>query len=252
VVWILSRPEPTPLLVAAAIDYDAPAPPNAWAKEDIERILSLREAKIVTSPGKNVDWSTSVWKNAASGKIALKAQLDEAVGQGAKLVIVYLSMHGVVNGENEPCLLPPAASPLDSSKWLKVRDLLDSLFPKQGERPKRTLLILDCNRIDVNWDMGVLHNSFAERLKPVVKEKQAEYPGLAVLNSTSPGQVGWPTTGHGSSKRSPASRCVRSFAMWWQKRPRRQGNGRPNRLPRPVNPTSPAVRPKPPRSISSL
>ena len=191
VVWILSRPEPTPLLAAAAIDYDAPAPPNAWAKEDIEQLLSLRDEEVVSYPGQTADWSNIVWKDRESGKSKLKAQLDETIHQGAKLVIVYLSMHGVVDGENEPCLLPPGASPLDSSKWLKLRELLDYLFPKQAEKPKRALLVLDCSRIDVNWGLGVLYNGFAERLAAVVKEKQAEYPGLAVLSSASRGQVGW-------------------------------------------------------------
>ncbi len=146
----------------------------------------------------SVDWSKVRCDSRDSIKKQLKAQLDAAVKSRSgklDLAIIYVGMHGVVNEKNEACLLPSleGASLLNSDNWLPVSDLLDALFPENEKesRPKKTLLLLDCNRIDANWNMGVLYNDFAERLKAAVEKKWKDYGGLVVINSTSPGQIGW-------------------------------------------------------------
>ncbi len=76
---------------------------------------------------------------------------------------------------------------------MRVADLLDTLFPADNSKLRSSalnkLLILDSNRMDLNWSLGLLYNTFAERLPAVVGEKNI--PGLVVLNSASPGQIGW-------------------------------------------------------------
>ena len=200
IVYITRQHKRTPLVLAAVTDYESPVPPNGWAREDIKRLQQLDQDEIVGFPKKYADWANVAWRDVESGKHNLHDQMEEAMREATRLgpgqvVIVYLSMHGVVNGDNEPCLLPPTASdasPLNGDKWLRVADLLDELFPKHAEKlPKNVLLLLDCSRIDVDWHLGVLHNNFAERLHAVVEEKQREYPGLAVLTSAGPGQIGW-------------------------------------------------------------
>ena len=113
-------------------------------------------------------------------------------------IIVYLSVHGVVNQDGKPCLLLPGDSPLASDKWLPLEKLVEYLFPADAQRalPAKKLLILDCNRMDVNYRLGLLYDSFADGLNDIVKN----HPGLAILNSTSPGQIGWtsPEQLHGS------------------------------------------------------
>jgi hypothetical protein len=70
----------------------------------------------------------------------------------ALAVIVYLSVHGAVNRSGEPCLLLPGFSPCDTDQWLRLHDLLQYLFYDDSpERlPEHKLLILDCNRMDMN------------------------------------------------------------------------------------------------------
>ncbi|GAF73470.1 unnamed protein product, partial [marine sediment metagenome] len=186
--WLIPKPMPTPFLVAVVTDYQQPVPPNAWTTEDVEQLRSLHDERILK-------YTKVAWESEESGLKHLRQALDAATpgGPDKDLVIIYLSMHGLVDGEGKPCLLPPGASPLHSDGWLRVRDLINYLFPKQtpGKQPAKVkkLLILDCNRMDVNWNLGLLYNSFAERLQAVVEEESV--PGLVVLNSSGPGQIGW-------------------------------------------------------------
>ena len=188
VVWLVWTPLRTPFLVATITNYGAPIAPNGWAREDVERFHGLDEAEVLKC-------SEVPWESSESGLRELRRQLDLASpgGPDKNVVIIYLSMHGVVNEAGEPCLLPPGASASDTSQWLRVRELLAGLFgpDRTGSRGDkvRKLLVLDAHRMDVNWRLGLLYNGFADRLPQVVEE--ANVPNLVVLNSAGPGQLGW-------------------------------------------------------------
>ena len=53
----------------------------------------------------------------------------------------------------------------------------------------RKLVILDYNRMDANWGLGLLYNGFADDSMPPASG--ATSSRLVLLNSTSPGQIGW-------------------------------------------------------------
>ncbi len=188
VVWLVWTPLRTPFLVATVTNYGPPISPNAWAREDVERFHGLDQAEVLKC-------SEVPWESSETGVRELRRQLDSAPpgGPDKNLVIVYLSMHGAVNAAGEPCLLPPGASASDSSQWLRVRELLDDLFGQgqtgsRGDKVRK-LLVLDANRMDANWRLGLLYNGFADRLPLVVEE--ANIPNLVVLSSAGPGQIGW-------------------------------------------------------------
>jgi len=188
VVWLVWTPLRTPLIIATATNCESPLAPNAWAREDAERLQILDQEEVLKC-------SAVAWESKELGLAQLRRQLEAAVpgGPHKDLVILYLSLPGAVDEAAEPCLIPPGASPWKSDEWLRVRDLLGRLFPqdpagKPAARVKK-LLILDANRTGSDWKLGLLYNSFAERLQSVVQE--LNIPNLAVLNSTSPGQVGW-------------------------------------------------------------
>lgn len=188
VVWLVWTPVRTPFLAAAVTNYGAPLPPNAWAREDYERFLTLDQAEIIKCT--EISWE--------SNDIAvrqLRQQLAAAApgGPDKNLLIVYLSLHGAVNEAGEPCLLPAAASASDSSQWLRVSELLQEVFAKvqaeKGRAGVQVLLVLDTHRMDTNWSLGLLYNGFAERLPAVVEE--ANVPNLTVLTAAGYGQIGW-------------------------------------------------------------
>ncbi len=186
VYGLLFKAVKTPLIVVAGTEYEWPLPPNAWAREDVDRFQELH--------GKTIDVVevSADWNAGENALLDFKERLSQAIlrRSGASAVMIYISMHGVVDGNGNPCLIPPGGSPLDDTSWIRVRTLLDAiknLPPKTSELEK--ILILDCNRIQTNWSLGVLDNTFAGSLKKEVLK--AEVKNLVVLNSVSPGQVGW-------------------------------------------------------------
>ena len=183
--YLMYRPIRTPLLMAAATRYAPPWPPNAWAREDLEALTALDRQEVATC-------LVIPWESNAEGLRRLGAELDAVRpgGPGKNVVIVYLSMHGAVDVQGRPCLVPPGAT-LDGNGWLPVHELLQTLFveARPGGLPGhvRKLLVLDAGRMHSHWDAGILYNAFAERLSEVVADLKV--PNLAVLNSASPGQV---------------------------------------------------------------
>jgi Mg-chelatase subunit ChlD len=191
ILYLLPTPVPTPFLVAVVTDYEAPVPPNAWAEEDAEGLQDLDRQRVL----KCIRIPPARWESKESGIDELRRQLESTKPGGPRkdLVVMYVSMPGVVDGKGEPCLIPPGASPWKSDQWLRVRELLKQPFlknqsDKRADQVKR-LLILDAARVGNDWNLGLLYNSFADRLPAVVRE--VNNPSLYVLNSAGPGQVGW-------------------------------------------------------------
>jgi hypothetical protein len=193
VYLLLFRPEQTPLISAAVTNYSWPIPPNAWAAEDLQALSHLDGETL-----QQVDLSAA-WQSKETGLRNLEEQLRLAVDRRSSLgaAVIYLSMHGVVDGEGEPCLLTADASPLQSETWLRVRTLLGRIKGLQLPSNLRVLLVLDSTRIDTHWGLGQLYNAFAERLPGVVEASGV--PNLAIINSTGPGQIAWTSAElHGS------------------------------------------------------
>jgi hypothetical protein len=187
-LWVYSllfRAVQTPVVVLAATDYGWPVPPNGWVREDVDRLGNLHGKTLyVVEP--TVDWS--------AGEHALRDiqdRISDALARRnrASAVLIYLSMHGCVDGEGNPCLVPPGGSPLDAESWISVGDLLDSIKGLAKNNDRDIILVLDCNRLQTDWRLGLLYNSFADRLPEVVR--QSAVPNLVVLNSAGPGQIGW-------------------------------------------------------------
>jgi len=189
-VWyIMITPKRTPLLVMAVTGYSGSLslaiPPNAWAKEDLDNFSRLDKEEAIV---KYIPTEPAQGKKGVEAFEPLRDAIGKELEQKHKALIVYLGVHGVVNGDGEPCLLLPGESSLTGISWLPLKELLPYLFPKDAP-PAEKLLILDCSRMDANWRLGLLYNGFADRLQGVVDS--AGIPDLAVLNSTSPGQIGW-------------------------------------------------------------
>jgi hypothetical protein len=183
VYLLLVSPERTPMVVVAATDYTLPLPLNPWAHEDHLAIAKLHK-KNLTVYDVSASWST---EGSAKANIVPADVLSNQKGDHEP-VIVYISAHGIVDGNNQPCLLPRGASISDSSSWIRVKDILEKLKPTEPDTPGR-LLVLDCNRIRMNWGLGVIYNSFAERVQQVAESYSAE--NLAVIISAGPGQTNW-------------------------------------------------------------
>lgn len=187
---LLSIQVQTPLIAIASGPYMAPFAPNSWALEDLEGFFSLHEKNLAV-----MDLS-SAWQAKESGLRELQLELDRAHkhGRRAGAVMIYLSMHGVTDADGNPCLVPPNASPYQSETWLPVSRLLDEIAARHLLEDMRIVLVLDCGRTPVNWQIGLLYNGFTEGLETLIQERvtnDGPLKNLVVLNSTSAGETGF-------------------------------------------------------------
>jgi Mg-chelatase subunit ChlD len=178
----------TPLLAIGITQYAAPLPPNAYAMEDITSLETTNPRNITNRPLRQGGTREDCRR-------FLESQLTSQRPGGPKrdVVLIYLSAHGVVNEQNEPCLLFGDAEPLDDATWLPIRELFEWLKKDQErlETAKRKIvLLLDAGRIEDDWGLGILYNGFAELLAEAWQ--RADVPRLYVLNAASAGQVSWP------------------------------------------------------------
>ena len=157
-VWLLLlAPKRTPLIVLSAAPYSWPLPPNAWAAEDFDH-LGVMDGETITIRGQE----DPVFRKADFLE-RLDKEIEQVQKQSPKLpLVVWVSLHGVADSTGETIhLIPPKASPTDPASWIELDELLGRI---QKVTPQRNaLLILDCNRMQVNWNIGLLANQFAEK-----------------------------------------------------------------------------------------
>ena len=166
--WLFPDHESTPLLVISATAYHAPAPPNAFAAEDVAR---MRKAY---GSYHNIALSepAEAPKDSASLLDIVRSFLNRAQpgGPDKKVVMIYLSAHGVVNGAGEPCLLLPDHDPLRCGTWLPVSELIKTITQAANLEDCQKIVLLDATRIDDAWRMGVFANTFAIALDSLINE----------------------------------------------------------------------------------
>ena len=123
-VYLMYRPMRTPLLMAAATDYAPPWPPNAWAKEDLQGLTVLDRQEVATCHQLS-------WESNEEGLRQLRSQLDAVRpgGPSKDVVIVYLSVHGAVDAQGRPCLVPPGAA-IEGQTNFEVKVVFDRDVPE--------------------------------------------------------------------------------------------------------------------------
>jgi len=157
-VWLFPDRQPTPMLVASISGYDAPVPPNAFAAEDAARFLAAYA---------DYDNVRPTFSSPPRTSTELLHQIEDYLnrarpgGPDKNVVLIYLSAHGVVNDQGEPCLLLPGHDPLVAATWLPMAKVLEALAQPSASKPYTTVLLLDAHRIDDAWRMGIVANTFS-------------------------------------------------------------------------------------------
>ena len=156
-VWnLLSPARLTPVITLATEVYRWPFPPNAWAAEDLEALTPLKDQTIA------LEAKAFNRKDGFSASFGgLRAEFQEIV-DGAATIIVYVSAHGIVR-DGTPYIVPPGALADDSDHWLSVEELLKSIRQVSADS-EHVLVVLDCSRLQANWNLGLLSNDFSAAL----------------------------------------------------------------------------------------
>jgi hypothetical protein len=180
--YLLYAPERTPVLTVVATDYNWPLPPNAWATEDLESLRELDGETLVLHD------LSEAWRSKERGLAQLTTQLVEAHRRQGSLepIVIYLSLHGAVDGAGRACLIPPGSNPQDSETWLPLADVLAAIDAAKLPPRQPKLLVLDCSRQLVNWNIGLLASGLADALTTEVNATQI--PGLVILSSAGHGE----------------------------------------------------------------
>lgn len=162
-VWLIglllfSPLRPT-LVVLNAAPYTWPMAPNGWSSEDVGK-LAVMDGATITLRGKGQPVASR-----AEFIARLEREVDRSLGEARRLpLIIWVSMHGIVDGSTGRAYLVPAqSSPTNAQTWIDVEDLLmrlNKLRPADD-----TLLILDCQRMRVNWNIGLTDNGFADTVR---------------------------------------------------------------------------------------
>lgn len=186
--YLIQKPVLTPVIILtepAEAPYRWPLTPNAWSREDVRGWAEL--------DGQTLDLADL--SGACLTRDELRASLARALPQvarrhsAAEALVLYVNLHGAVDGAGQPCLVLPGSDPLRSESWLPVAELLALVKSAGLPDELHKLVVLDCARERTNWQLGLLENTFAESLADVVAA--AEVPRLAVLASARPGQIAW-------------------------------------------------------------
>jgi len=188
IAMLLQREVQFPFVAIVQTTYPRAFPPNAWAYEDLDSLQTGSDAL----DRKTIDVVdlTDTHRSNESLLLISPDQRRRAIWQArrAGVIVFYLSLHGLVNDSGDACVATSDSDPLNASTWLPVTRLLSQIQDWNLPREVHKLLILDCNRQETNWAVGLLENSFAARL---LKAFEAiSIPNLVILNSTSPGQIG--------------------------------------------------------------
>ncbi|MCS7469546.1 VWA domain-containing protein [Stieleria sp. ICT_E10.1] len=186
-IWLLLlSPKRTPMVVLSAAPYSWPLPPNAWAKEDFEKLAAM-DGETITLRGSDdpVFKATDFYQR-------LEREIKRAEGQSHRVpLIVWVSLHGVAESSGGAIhLIPPKAAMTDPKSWIDLDALLDR-FEQLGAK-RKALLILDCNRMQVNWNIGLAANQFADKVQATFRDRVAAKKttvDLAVLLSAGPEQT---------------------------------------------------------------
>lgn len=159
---LLFAPQRTPLVVLTAAPYTQPLPPNAWAFEDVENLGWL--------DGKNLTVRRQT--RLIDSEVAFREQLSEGLSRAKSIgleqpLILWISMHGAtgikkLGGKGAVHLLTPDATSNACRGCIDVQSLLDTVTIEAPQR--QVLLILDCQKMAVNWDIGLLDNPVSKVL----------------------------------------------------------------------------------------
>ena len=140
IYYLILRAPKTPFVAVAITAYPSPISINAWAREDVEGFGALK--------GETLDFAdlSAEWASDKRAVESLKRQLKLAKpsAERAKILVLYLSVHGVTDEAGNPCLLLSNSAPLSSKTWFPLSTILEEL--KQLPDSVRKLVVLDSSR----------------------------------------------------------------------------------------------------------
>lgn len=196
-------PVPAPKLVVLTARYrNDLLPPNGMAVQDAAVLTA--QGDVLDTGGAEPQSLDSKDLEAAIGGLPNTTAKYTWFSREPSTLLVYVNLLGVSvyepeNNRSRAFLLPDdfevgrqVNRPGHEERKVPVSDLLKALLEAQADQK---LLVLDCQRMDHFWPLGMVANHFVEDVKAELEELKRIEPdrtaGLAVLFSSGGGEVTW-------------------------------------------------------------
>ncbi|MGL5094416.1 MAG: hypothetical protein ACRDD1_02435, partial [Planctomycetia bacterium] len=185
----------------AASYRSAPLPPNSLSPRDAallaDRTLAFALEHVGGNPGASLSLAQMNDRLAKLGTLSPSASWLQTWWFGEKgTALCYVNALGVVlpaagDRPARPVLLPGDTAVAEDvgDKVVAVADVVDRLASAPADRK---LLVLDCQRAEQVWPIGVLAEDFVAAVEALLKTLPADRRrNLYVLYSCSPGERSW-------------------------------------------------------------
>ena len=185
VLAVCTRPTRTPLLTLCG-SYGPAWDLNGWVHEDQQRIAWLRNGALsVTKLADPSQLAADFWDDADA---TLRQALAACPRQ--QTCVLYVNLHGAVNDQRQPCLIPPGADPTDAATWLPLQSLLTHLDDAQPQQPRNVLLILECGKLRSWAPAGISLNTFDDQVRHLIESDNQDHADWSVsaLSSATVGE----------------------------------------------------------------
>lgn len=206
VLILLLVPPARPHLTILSASYkEALLDPNAFASADAAAIQQATAYFDAGSANSGSQTRDEMIRTVSSLKAIQPSR--PWFGSQPTIAVVYVNAVGVALWQESskrsiPFLIPggfdvPTKLEDATTGLVSVADLLDNFAESPAERK---ILILDCQRVDTLWPMGVLSNEFVDAVQDQLRDLSTEKKkGLFVLATCSPGEVTWVERSSGRS-----------------------------------------------------
>lgn len=184
---VLTRLEPTPIVIFHPTAYPLQMPPVAFAEEDAELLARISPKNVRTVP---VPLETSAAAlESFRDAIRAAARRFHFLRRGPNVLLVHIAAHGMLDEKGNACVVPPKGNPFDRSTWLPLSDLLAAIAAEPGLKHRDKLILLDCQRVSSSWRSGWLENRFVDGVSAAVKQQGD--PRLHVISAAGSGELSW-------------------------------------------------------------
>jgi hypothetical protein len=163
---------------------------NAYGWNTLQNLASLgNEASDFRFWGKELLQIDSQPHAMREGDLGLD-RLEESYGD---TVVVYVSAHGIADGENAYLLLEDAVPSNIPKKRDDGRLSVDVLLDRLASLPKdrHKVLVLDATQESEAWEFGMIYNNFA-RVLHSRNQRITDIPNLVVISASDVNQRSWP------------------------------------------------------------
>lgn len=200
--WFQPLPKPQLVLISSNLSNSPLMPPSLFVSKDVEALYGLNSTLNVSDA--DPDSLSYNEMQAVVSKLPRSPMLPAWFPWQKRTTLVYANAAGIgvqlAEGQEAVAYLLPddfgltlstVGFPIDQA--IAVTELLDNLAKHDADNK---VLVLDCQRFDHFWPLGVLSNRFVDSVRRELRKHPERYKGIIVIFSCSPDEITWAENGY--------------------------------------------------------